>query len=812
VRELPRGAVTFLFTDIEGSTRLLHELGEGYARPLAEHPRLLRRAFQARGGVEVDGQGDAFFYVFERASDAVAAAEEARAALARGLIRVRMGLHTGEPQLTAEGYVGLDVHKGARIAAVAHGGQVLLSQTTRELVEADVLDLGEHRLKDFVEPVWIYQLGRASFPPLKTISNTNLPRPASSFIGRGREVAEVVSLLRNGARLVTLSGPGGAGKTRLGLESASELVPEYRNGLFWVSLAALRDPDLVLETVAQRLGAREELASHIGERELLLLLDNFEQVVDAAPELSRLLRACANLCLLVTSRELLRIDGEVEYAVPPLAEQDAVELFCTRAQLEADNTIASLCRRLDNLPLAVELAAARTAVLSPRQILERLSRRLDLLRGSRDAEARQRTLRATIEWSHDLLSPEEQRLFARLSIFAGGCTLHAAEEVCDAELDTLQSLVDKSLLRHTEERFWMLETIREFAAERVEESGEGHELRKKHAAYFLELFERGDDAWRARRQTLSEYVSLVKGEQDNARGALASYRATGNADRTARIVVALHPLWMARPAEGRRALDEVLGEKGVARDVRGRALWTAWIVAQAQGDVASQKRFLEEAVPLFAQLGDLRSLAEALASLGGVAIREGQFDRARDLLRESERLAAEIGDRRLLANAATARAHIPLYQGDYEQADALFEQVLQRAREAGDPASVKVALTNLGITVLARGRLTDAASLFVASLSVRVDSRSNPRFSTARPPLPRGRSARASTTTWHRKEPRSTLTTRSSLPSQPQTDRVAPPRDPTRAMSRCACDHSENDFYGLGISSRRTYRRFRRTS
>jgi predicted ATPase/class 3 adenylate cyclase len=718
--KLPRGTVTFLFTDIEGSTRLLHERTEDYGDLLAEHRRVLRSAFQAHGGVEVDSQGDAFFYAFERASDAAAAAEAAQLGLARGLISVRMGLHTGAPQVTAEGYVGLDVHKGARIAAVAHGGQVLLSQTTRELVESDVLDLGEHRLKDFVEPVWIYQLGQARFPPLKTIANTNLPRPASSFVGRGHEVSEVVSLLRTGVRLVTLSGPGGAGKTRLALESAAELVPEYRGGVFWVSLAALRDPALVIETVAQTLGAKQALASHIGGRELLLLLDNFEQVVDAAPELSSLLRACANLCLLVTSRELLRIEGELEYAVPPLAEQEAVELFCARARLDADTAIASLCERLDNLPLAVELAAARTAVLSPAQILERLSGRLDLLRGGRDAEARQQTLRATIQWSRDLLSPEEQHLFARLSNFAGGCTLEAAEEVCGAELETLQSLVDKSLLRHSEERFWMLETIREFAAEGVEESGEAEELRKKHAAYFLELFEARDDARRAGLLTLSEYVSLVRGEQDNARRALAWYRAAGDADRTARLVVALHPLWMASPTEGRRALDEVLAERGAANDVRGRALWAAATVAIAQGDIAAQRRFLEEALPLHERLGDRWSLAEALRRLAGIALRDREFERARELLHESERIAAEIGDRRLLAAATTVRAHIPLYQGDYEHAEILFVEALRRARETDDPGTVKFALTNLGQTVLEQGRLTDAASLFRASLSIRV--------------------------------------------------------------------------------------------
>ena len=455
--DLPGGTVTLLFTDIEGSTRLIDELGEeAYVRALAEHRRVLRVAFSAHGGVEVDTQGDAFLYVFADPGKALAAADQGQEALASGAVKVRMGLHTGELRLTSEGYAGRELHRAARIAASGHGGQVVLSAATRALVDGDLADLGEHRLKDFAEPVWIFQLGEERFPPLKTISNTNLPRPASSFVGREREVAEVVELLQDGARLVTLSGPGGSGKTRLAVESAAELVPEFRNGVFWVGLAALRDPALVAETVAQTLGAKDGLAEHIGERELLLLLDNFEQVVEAAPVLGSLVESCPNLRLLVTSRELLRIRGEVDYPVPPLAGSEAVELFCTRSRLEPSEEIAELCARLDDLPLAVELAAARASVLSPRQILERLSQRLDLLRGGRDADARQRTLRATIEWSYELLTEEEKRLFAALSVFAGGCTLEAAESVCDADLDALQSLVEKSLLRHTDERFWML--------------------------------------------------------------------------------------------------------------------------------------------------------------------------------------------------------------------------------------------------------------------------------------------------------------------------------------------------------------------
>ena len=487
----PSGTVTFVFTDIEGSTVLLDELGaEAFKEALADHRRALRDAFGAHSGYEVDDAGDGLFYAFASASGAVTAVAQAMASLADGPVRIRVGVHTGEPLLDPPKYVGPDVHKAARIMSAAHGGQVLLSGATRELVAEDVLDLGRHRLKDFAEPVSLYQLGSDRFPPLRTISNTNLPVPLSSFVGREQEVTEVVSLVRDeAARLVTLAGPGGTGKTRLALEAAGELVSEFGAGVFWIGLAPVRDPALVVDTIAQTLGAKQELAGHIGEKQLLLVLDNLEQVVESAVELAALLRACPNLRLLVTSRELLRVDGEVVYPVPALAEPEAVELFCARARIEPDEAVVELCGRLDNLPLALELAAARVSVLTPAQILERISQRLDLFRAGRDADPRQQTLRATIAWSYDLLSTDEQQLFARMAVFRGGCTLEAAEEVVDADLDTLQSLVDKSLLRHSEERFWMLETIREYAHELLEEGSEADAVRRRHADHYLALGE-----------------------------------------------------------------------------------------------------------------------------------------------------------------------------------------------------------------------------------------------------------------------------------------------------------------------------------
>jgi predicted ATPase len=571
-RDLPTGTVTFLFTDIEGSTKLIEDLGEEeYVAALAEHRRALREAFAAHDGVEVDTQGDAFLYVFADPGEAVTAAAGAQEALASGPVKVRMGVHTGESRLTGEGYAGRELHRAARIAACGHGGQVLVSAATAALLDGELTELGEHRLKDFAEPVALFQLGQERFPPLKTISNTNLPRPASSFVGRERELAEVTDLLQDGTRLLTLSGPGGSGKTRLAIEAAAELVSEFKAGVFWVGLASLRDVALVSETIAQTLGAKDGLAEHIGERELLLLLDNLEQVVEAAPELGALLEACPNLKLLVTSRELLRVRGEVEYAVPPLAEQEAVELFSRRSGLDASGEIAELCRRLDNLPLAVELAAARTSVLTPAQILERVSQRLDLLKGGRDAEARQQTLRAAIEWSHELLGEDEQRLFARLAVFRGGCTLEAAEQVAEADLDTLKSLVDKSLLRQTNGRFWMLETIREFALERLEASGQAEELFGRLVRDCLALAREAQLGLVGRDQ--KEWVPRIEAERDNIRSALEWSLGSGEPETALQLATALERFWWLRgPAEGLSWLQRGLESAEATANLSAAAL------------------------------------------------------------------------------------------------------------------------------------------------------------------------------------------------------------------------------------------------
>lgn len=719
--DLPSGTVTFLFTDVEGSTNLLHELGtEAYANVLAEHRRIVREAFEAHGGVEVDTQGDAFFVAFADASAAVEAAKSAQETFRTGPIRVRMGLHTGTPHVDREGYVGEAVHLGARISAVGHGGQVLLSGQTRKLVGGELTELGEHRLKDFAEPVVIFQLGRERFPPLKTLSNTNLPYPASSFVGREREVSEIAALMRGGTRLLTLSGPGGSGKTRLAIEAAFELLPEFKAGVFWVGLATLRVAALVTQAIAETLGAEDRLAEHIGQRELLLVLDNLEQVIEAAPELASLLETCPNLKLLVTSRELLRVRGEVEYPVPPLDESEAVELFCTRSRLERDAMIAEVCRRLDNLPLAIELAAARASALSPAQILERLAQRLDMLKGGRDAEARQQTLRATIEWSYDLLDPTERSLFARLAVFRGNCTLEAAEQIGDASLDTLQSLVEKSLLRHSGERFWMLETIREYAAERLELSGQADELRQRHAAWFIALAE---DAYPHLRGRPKEWLDRLKPEHDNLRAALDHLEASGETQLALQLAGAVYQFWNlgGHLKEGKPRLERLLGTDESRTAARARALNGAAAMAASTGDSATAKLRSREALALHRETNDAWGIAYSVLTLGLAATEEADWASARAYFEESLTLFRELGEKHYALVAADGVAWTSGELGDLELRKIGHEDVLRDARAQQDWTIVAAELEQLARFARNEGQIERSLSMLAEALRIKRD-------------------------------------------------------------------------------------------
>ena len=725
LRDLPTGTVTFLFTDVEGSTKLLHELGaEAYAEALAEHRRVIREACAAQGGVEVDTQGDAFFFAFPTAPGAIAAAADFKGALAAGPIQVRVGLHTGTPLLTDEGYIGDDVHFGARVASSSHGGQVVLSAATAKLVELRLTDLGEHRLKDIAEAVPIYQLGGETFPPLKTISNTNLPRPASSFVGRGEELQEVLSRIEAGARLLTLTGPGGTGKTRLAIEAASDLVPEFKAGVFWVGLATLRDSALVTETIAQALGAKDGLADHIGEREMLVLLDNLEQVIEAAPQLADLLEACPNLRLLVTSRELLRVRGEVEYAVPPLAEQEAVDLFCARSQQDADATIQELCGRLDSLPLAVELAAARTSVLTPEQILERISQRLDLLKGGRDADPRQATLRATIEWSYELLSGQEQQLFARVSVFAGGCTLDAAEEVFDADLDMLQSLVEQSLLRFTDERYWMLETIREYAIECLAKSPHAEDVRQRHGAYFGAVAASQAAELRAGEPEEGP-VSVLELEIDNLRAAVEHGLETGDSELVREITASLPTYWIVRGlyGEGRSWIERALALTGEEDDTRRRLLSALGTIAYAQGDLAVAIAASDEAASLAAQLGGATERLELLKEQAFAVLVKGELDAAETLFVERLAEAMAVDNGVATSSCRLNLASIANRTGRHDRAGTLLGENLPFVRSKGQARCEAHTLAGLAETAIQFGRPQDGGpdAMLAATRAIQID-------------------------------------------------------------------------------------------
>ena len=665
MRDLPSGTVTFLFTDIEGSTRLLQELGGAYASVLDEHRRALREAFAGHSGVEVDTQGDAFFYAFARASEGLAAAQDGQRALAGGPVRVRMGVHTGEPVVTAEGYVGADVHAAARIAACAHGGQIVVSARTREFAGAELVltDLGDHRLKDFDRPVRLFQLGEGTFPPLRTLHATNLPKPASSFVGRGPALAEASAVLA-GARLVTVTGPGGCGKTRFAIELAGGSLDQYPDGVWWVPLASVQDARLVIPTADQASGSGGELIRAASMRRMLVVLDNLEHLMEAAGELAELMRSCPNLTLLVTSRELLRIDGEHEFALPGLSDEESSALFLERAHLEPSRAVAELARSLEGLPLAIELAAARTSLLTPAQILERLSQRLDLFRGGRDADPRHQTLRATIEWSESLLDSAERRALARFSVLAGGADVDGVEQVTEATADTIQSLLDKSLIRRSGERLWMPETVREFAAERLEESGEEGVMRARHAHHYLAVAE---SLHLADRMPGEPRLDIALTEQDNFRAAL-EWAAGGDVELGLRMMSALETLWVTTdPSEAVRRFEQLLAQAdGVPPQVLGDAHLVYGSVAHpAGGDELAEQQYLRS-LEEYRRSGDERRAAGVVVRLGYSAWYRGDLEAAGQLGREGLEGSRRAGDARTEAQALGLLGELEFERGAHD--------------------------------------------------------------------------------------------------------------------------------------------------
>jgi len=770
MRQLPTGTVTMFFSDIEGSTALLGRLGERYGEALLAQRALMRAAVSACRGVEMGTEGDSFFVVFESAGDAVGCCLAAQRALAAydwpggEAVRVRMGLHSGEPAVQEDGYVGMDVHRAARIAAAAHGGQVVLSDATRQLAgsqlagDVSVRDLGWHRLKDIEAPERIYQLvapGLADgFPPLKSLgARSRLPVPMTALVGREPELNEVrAALMRPGIRLVTLTGTGGVGKTRLSLATAASLDQEFPHGVFFVALAAVRDAGVMWKTIADTLDvtgdepAAEAVTGYLADRRALLVLDNLEQLHGAAEVITGLLAAAPDLVALATSRRPLHLPGEQELPVPPLqlpgeagAEQvaasGAARLFVQQAAMARPGfavtdsnaaDIAAICRRLDGLPLAIELAAARVRLLAPRALLARLGRSLDLAAADVGQPSRQRTLRNAIAWSYDLLAPDLAEVFRRGGVFAGGCDLDALAAVAAPgpgadPLELAAGLLEVSLVTVTEAadgepRVGMLETIREFALERLEQAGNLDEARRCHAEYYAGVAERADEQLRGSGLAA---MDRLEAEHDNLRAALAwsldaPAAGPGDGGRAAaglRLVQALAYFWHrhGHAGEGRRWLERAIG---LAAEEAGAPLaqlahWLG-VLLQQQGQMQDALPLLERSLAIWRDLGDRNQQARELNSLGITRRLLGDLDTARSLLEESAAVAREAGSDMRVAAALTNLGQLESAAGNFDRAAQVLEEALALDRKQGDTLGVAIDQQSLAATHSRAGRAQEA--------------------------------------------------------------------------------------------------------
>ena len=830
---LPVGNVTFLLTDIEGSTRLVHELGPRFGDVLGAHHAILRRAIETNRGVEVSTEGDAFFAVFQSAVDALGASVAAQRDLAAAewpegrSVAVRMGIHTGEGVLGGDNYMGVDVHRAARISAAAHGGQVLISDATRGLVESrlpgDVRlrDLGRHRLKDLPEPEHLYQLVvdglRDEFPALRTadVVPTNIVAPGTTLIGRNRELTELEGLLAS-TRLLTLTGPGGTGKTRLATELGTRSTGNYRDGVFLVELETFVERLPAAGEIGQAVGARlpgerdpeDNLAEHLADRALLLVLDNLEQLSDAGPLVARLLGAAPGLRVVATSRVPLHVSSEQEYPVPPLdvpavdggvtvedlARVEAVALFvdCARRArpdfrlTEADApAVAAICRRLDGLPLAIELAAARVKIFSPAALLSRLDHALPLLgSGSVDLPARQRTLRAAIEWSCALLGQAEQALFRQLTVFSGGWTVEAADEVLAPErelgidvLDGLTALVDHSLVRSLpddgsgETRFDMLQLIREYGAERLAEAPEAELVHRRHAEWILRLAERSAIALDSDADPV--WLDRMTREHDNLRAALRWAVASEERELGLRLASAPWRFWQQRghAREGREwfarlmptapdsrvdpavvaaahtaagGLAYWLDDLGAAQvhydtayeldrslglsDRLGNDVYNLGFLSMFKGDLEGARRRFDESAELFSAAGQSRRLADTTLVRGAVEMRAGHLTEARKWTTEGRRLHLELGNRSRATDGAMVLSFIYLGLDDLDTAQTWIETAMAETTEAGYLARWPL-IYEVGIRMaLKRKRPMDALRLAGAAAALRLKIGGAPTF------------------------------------------------------------------------------------
>ena len=793
------GTVTFLFTDIEGSVQLWERDAAGAAAAMVRHDAIVEGVVERYGGqvVHPRGEGDSRFAVFARADAAVAAVcDMQRALLAEPWptvkpVRVRAGLHTGECQVRAGDYYGSTVNRCARLRSLAHGGQVVLSEVIVALVRdalpdgVTLRDLGEHQLRGFQRPDRVFQLLHpdlpADFPPLASTSPAphNLPVQSTALLGRDREVAAVRALLaRPDVRLVVLTGPGGIGKTRIGLQVASDAAGQFADGVVLVQLAAVSDATLVASEIAQAVGVREvggqvladRLQEHLREKQLLLLLDNCEQVTGAAPTLASLLAGCPGVKVLATSQHVLHISGEHDFPVPALSlppdaaalmgvdallDYGAVRLFVERARaarpdfvLDETNAAAVLgiCRRLDGLPLAIELAAARVRLLSPSAMLARIEQGLQILAGgSQDAPARHQTLRAAIGWSYDLLSDSERTLFRRLAVFVGGCTFEAVETVCAPPeiggadegsegftvgwepdpFETLAALVERSLLRvedqaDGEPRFTMLATLRAFGLERLAEAGELDSLQQAHAAYYVALAE----AYEPRLTGAQEatWLDRLELEHDNLRAAGDWATGRPESDLDVRLGAALWRFWYARGhlSEGRERLQRILVGRTFEAPtmVQARAFNGLGNLRFTQGAYPAAREAYSASLSLATRLGERKGVADALNNLGNLAYRQGDYAAARALHGESLSIRRQLGDRRGVADSLNNLGNLAYRQGALAEARILQEEGLTIRRQLGGRRGIADSLNNLGGIAMAEGDFDAACTLYEESLAI----------------------------------------------------------------------------------------------
>ena len=818
---LPTGTITFMLTDVEGSTRMWREYPETMFAAAGRHHEIIHGAVHRWGGSlpKDQGEGDSVFAAFARATDAVGAAIDIQRAFEQepwpeGIeMRIRMALHTGEAEVREGNYYGTTVSRTARIRGLAWGGQTLLSQATKELsqdrlpAEAELRDLGSHVLKDFQRPEHVYQLNHPDlpeeFPPLQARESApnNLPTMLTTFVGRSAEMESVEKLLRQG-RLITLTGTGGSGKTRLAIEVARNVLDAFEDGVHLVDLASLQDPLLVLPTIAQSLSVHESpgqstfegLRQYLQGKKFLLILDNFERVAEAGSVVIDLLAACPDLTVMTTSRASLRVGGEREFLVGPLplvdpsevtdvaklSESEAVRLFIERAQAAAfvfnpseDNirTVAEICYRLDGLPLAIELAAAQVKLLPLPVLKERLIQRPDALgAGVRDLPARQQTLRNLIDWDYELLPETEQALFRCLAVFANGFTFEAAQAIVkDIEgfdvVEGLGSLVDKSLLRHRpsgeiESRFFMLQTIRDYALEALHASGETDRVRENHAEFFTDLAERADAQLRGPDQVL--WFSYLEVEHDNMRAALQWAKGQPDPKLELRLAGALVTFWSTRGylSEGRRWIDGALARtEDETSAERAQLLSGAGVLERAHGDYKLARAHLVECLRLRKELGDDRGVAstlkdlanlhfdkgdlkgahnlyeeslgiwrklddelgvaQALNNLGVVAQIDGRLEEALRWLSEAQDLFRRVGDKQGIARSMMNQGGVSRDLKNYDRAAAFLMESLLLWRELGDKWDATDCLEDLAATYLEQDRYLSAATIYGAAEALR---------------------------------------------------------------------------------------------